>query len=145
MPVRIIRRVRPLERAVWQRVMEGLRRASALFFAPAWQRRCVFGKRCVLGPVTSLSSSNAYYTARVLMQEYSSTKMGVDLLMSPTAGNAQADFLKGRAAAWLESPSHPGMDIFDTSPAVFGPHLNAGALVRVDTHTTPMASVPLEL
>src|ERR1700679_627276 len=73
----------------------------------------VFGAVLRPGDVVVLPS-NAYYTARILLQEYFA-KMGVVLRMAPTAGNAQGELLEGARLLWLESPSNPGMDICDIS------------------------------
>ena len=51
--------------------------------------------------------SNAYYTARVLLQEYFA-QMGVVLRMAPTAGNAQAELLEGARLLWLETAEQSG-------------------------------------
>jgi cystathionine gamma-lyase len=88
--------------------------------------------------------SNAYFSARVLIQEYF-TKMGVVLRMAPTAGNAQAELLEGARLLWLESPSNPSMEICDIAMLSEAAH-RAGALVAVDNTTpTPLGQLPLAL
>src|SRR5271154_785672 len=119
-------------------------RASALVFASGMAAcAAVFG--AVLRPADIVVlPSNAYYTARLLMQEYF-TKMGVVLRMAPTAGNAQAELLEGARLLWLESPSNPGMEICDIAMLSEAAH-RAGALVAVDNTTpTPMGQLPLAL
>src|ERR1700741_3659479 len=75
-------------------------RASALVFASGMAAcSAVFGAVLRPGDIVVLPS-NAYYTARILMQEYF-TKMGVVLRMAPTAGNAQAELLEGGRLLWL--------------------------------------------
>jgi cystathionine gamma-lyase len=119
-------------------------RASALVFASGMAAcAAVFGAVLRPGDIVVLPS-NAYYTARVLLQEYFH-KMGIELRMAPTAGNAQADLLDGAKLLWLESPSNPGMEICDIAELSKAAH-RAGALVAVDNTTpTPLGQLPLAL
>ncbi len=118
--------------------------ASALVFASGMAAcTAVFGAVLRPGDVVVLPS-NAYYTARILLQEYFS-KMGIVLRMAPTAGNAQAGLLEGARLLWLESPSNPGMEICDIALLSEAAH-RAGTLVGVDNTTpTPMGQLPLAL
>jgi len=133
-----------LEKAIGQMESGEGYRASALVFASGMAAcTAVFGAVLRPGDIVVLPS-NAYYTARVLMQEYF-TKMGVALRMAPTAGNAQAKLLEGARLLWLESPSNPGMDICDIAMLSEAAH-RAGALVAVDNTTpTPLGQRPLAL
>jgi len=119
-------------------------RASALVFASGMAAcAAVFGAVLRPGDVVVLPS-NAYYTARVLLQEYFA-QMGIVLRMAPTAGNAQADLLEGARLLWLESPSNPGMEVCDIALLSEAAH-RAGALVAVDNTTpTPLGQLPLAL
>ena len=118
--------------------------ANALVFASGMAAcAAVFGAVLRPGDIVVLPS-NAYYTARVLMQEYF-VKMGVVLRMAPTAGGAQADLLEGARLLWLESPSNPTMEICDIASLSEAAH-RAGALVAVDNTTpTPLGQSPLAL
>ena len=133
-----------LEKAIGQMESGEDYRASALVFASGMAAcAAVFGAVLRPGDIVVLPS-NAYYTARILMQEYF-TKMGVVLRMAPTAGNAQAELLEGARLLWLESPSNPGMEICDIAMLSEAAH-RAGALVAVDNTTpTPMGQLPLAL
>ena len=119
-------------------------RASALVFASGMAAcTAVFGAALRPGDVVVLPS-NAYYTARVLLQEYFA-QMGIVLRMAPTAGNAQAELLEGARLLWLESPSNPGMEVCDIALLSEAAH-RAGALVAVDNTTpTPLGQLPLAL
>ncbi|WP_433965815.1 cystathionine gamma-lyase [Tunturiibacter gelidiferens] len=119
-------------------------RANALVFASGMAAcAAVFGAVLRPGDIVVLPS-NAYYTARVLLQEYFAP-MGITLRMSPTAGNAQAELLEGARLLWLESPSNPGMEICDVALLSEAAH-RAGALVAVDNTTpTPLGQLPLAL
>ena len=118
--------------------------ASALVFASGMAAcAAVFGAVLRPGDVVVLPS-NAYYTARNLLQEYFA-QMGVTLRMAPTAGNAQAELLEGARLLWIESPSNPGMEICDIALLSEAAH-RAGALVAVDNTTpTPLGQLPLAL
>jgi cystathionine gamma-lyase len=133
-----------LEKAIGEMESGEGYRASALVFASGMAAcAAVFGAVLRPGDIVVLPS-NAYYTARVLMQEYF-TQMGVVLRMAPTAGNAQAEQLDGARLLWLESPSNPGMEICDIAMLSEAAH-RAGALVAVDNTTpTPMGQLPLAL
>lgn len=133
-----------LEKAIGQMESGEGYRASALVFASGMAAcAAIFGAVLRPGDIVVLPS-NAYYTARVLMQEYF-TQMGVVLRMASTAGNAQAELLEGARLLWLESPSNPGMEICDIAMLSEAAH-RAGALVAVDNTTpTPMGQLPLSL
>lgn len=133
-----------LEKAIGQMESGEGYRATALVFASGMAAcTAVFGAVLRPGDIVVLPS-NAYYTARVLMQEYFN-KMGVVLRMAPTANNAQADLLDGARLLWLESPSNPGMEICDIAMLTEAAH-RAGALVAVDNTTpTPLGQLPLAL
>ena len=133
-----------LEKAIGQMESGEGYRATALVFASGMAAcAAVFGTVLRPGDVAVLPS-NAYYTARVLMQEYFA-EMGVVLRMAPTANNAQAELLDGARLLWLESPSNPGMEICDIAMLSEAAH-RAGALVAVDNTTpTPLGQLPLSL
>ncbi|MBB5345410.1 cystathionine gamma-lyase [Tunturibacter empetritectus] len=118
--------------------------ATALVFASGMAAcAAVFGAVLRPGDIVVLPS-NAYYTARALLQEYFAP-VGITLRMAPTAGNAQAELLEGARLLWLESPSNPGMEICDIALLSEAAH-RAGALVAVDNTTpTPLGQLPLAL
>jgi cystathionine gamma-lyase len=119
-------------------------RASALVFSSGMAAcTAVFGAILRPGDIAVLPS-NAYFAARVLMQEYFA-KMGVVLRTAPTAANAQAGHLEGARLLWIESPSNPTMEIADIAALSEAAH-RAGALVAVDNTTpTPLGQLPLAL
>jgi cystathionine gamma-lyase len=133
-----------LEKAIGQMESDDGYRASALVFSSGMAAcTAVFGAILRPGDIVVLPS-NAYFAARVLVQEYFS-KMGVVLKMAPTAGGAQAELLEGARLLWLESPSNPGMEICDIAKLSEAAH-RAGALVAVDNTTpTPLGQLPLTL
>ncbi len=133
-----------LEKAIGQMESGPGYRASALVFASGMAAcAAVFGAVLRPGDAVVLPS-NAYYTARLLATEYFA-QMGVEVRMTPTANNAQADLLRGAKLLWLESPSNPTMDVCDIALLCEAAH-RAGALVAVDNTTpTPLGQLPLAL
>src|SRR5262249_10865521 len=64
---------------------------------------------CVLRPgEVAVLPADGYYTARMLTQGFCA-RIGVELRIAPTAGDAQAACLDGAKLLWLESPSNPGL------------------------------------
>ena len=118
--------------------------AGSLVFASGMAAcAAVFGAVLRPGDIVVLPS-NAYYTARLLLQEYF-VNMGIVLRMAPTADNAQAALLEGARLLWLETPSNPGMEICDIALLSEAAH-RTGALVAVDNTTpTPLGQLPLAL
>jgi cystathionine gamma-lyase len=119
-------------------------RASALVFASGMAAvTAVFGAVLRPGDVVVLQS-NAYFAARVLLQEYFA-KMGVVVRTTATLGVEQAGLLEGARLLWIETPSNPTMDVCDIAALSEAAH-QAGALVAVDNTTpTPLGQLPLAL
>jgi cystathionine gamma-lyase len=114
-------------------------RASALVFASGMAAcASIFGAVLRPGDVAVLPE-NAYFAARVLMQDYFA-KMGVVVRLAPTAGDAQGEHLEGARLLWIETPSNPTMEICDIACAL-RKGACAGALVAVD-NTTATAARP---
>jgi cystathionine gamma-lyase len=89
-------------------------------------------------------SSNSYYTARVLLQEYFA-KMGVEVRTALAEAELPDQQLKGVRLLWIESPSNPTMAVYDIATLSEAAH-RAGALVAVDNTTpTPLGQLPLAL
>src|SRR6266702_5405891 len=119
-------------------------RANALVFASGMAAcASIFGAVLRPGDVAVLPA-NAYFAARVLMQDYFA-KMGIVIRLAPTAGDAQGEHLEGARLLWIETPSNPTMEICDIVALCEKAH-RAGALVAVDnTSATPLGQRPLSL
>jgi cystathionine gamma-lyase len=119
-------------------------RASALVFASGMAAcAAIFGAVLLPGDVVLLSS-NAYFAARVLLQEYFA-KMGVEVRTALTEAGLPDDQLKGVRLLWIESPTNPTMAVYDIAALSEAAH-RAGALVAVDNTTpTPLGQLPLAL
>lgn len=119
-------------------------RAAALVFASGMAAcSAIFGAVLRPGDIAVLPE-NAYFAARVLMQDYFA-KMGIVLRLAPTAGDAQGEHLEGARLLWIETPSNPTMEVADIAALCKRAH-KAGALVAVDNTTaTALGQRPLAL
>jgi cystathionine gamma-lyase len=119
-------------------------RAAALVFASGMAAcSSIFGAILRPGDVAVLPE-NAYFAARVLMQDYFA-KMGIVIRLAPTANDAQGEHLEGARLLWIETPSNPTMEICDIAALCEKAH-RAGALVAVDNTTaTALGQRPLAL
>jgi cystathionine gamma-lyase len=103
----------------------------------------IFGAILRPGDIAVLPE-NAYFAARVLMQDYFA-KMGVVIRLAPTANDAQGEHLEGARLLWIETPSNPTMEVCDIAALCERAH-RAGALVAVDNTTaTALGQRPLAL
>lgn len=103
----------------------------------------IFGAVLRPGDVVMLPA-NAYFTARVLVQEYFA-KMGVEVRFAPAGGGAQSHPLDGVRLLWIETPSNPGMEVVNIRVMCERAHA-VGALVACDNTTaTPLGQKVLEL
>ena len=91
----------------------------------------------VLTPGTKLvMPADCYYTTRLVAADQFATN-GVEVVMAPTAGDAQAASLEGATLLWIESPTNPALDVCDIARLASLAH-EAGALVAVDNTTATM-------
>jgi cystathionine gamma-lyase len=128
----------------YEQALHELEGGPAIAFASGMAAvAAVFG--VVLRPGdTVVLPSDSYYTTRLLAQDYF-THMGVHVQLTPTAGNAQQQYLSGAKLLWLESPSNPGLEVCDLEALVAAAHA-AGVLVAVDNTTpTVLGQCPLAL
>jgi cystathionine gamma-lyase len=88
--------------------------------------------------------SESYYTIRALASTWLE-RIGVQVRLAPTRGDAQAGALEGARLLWLETPSNPHLDVCDIAALVAAARA-AGALVAVDNTTaTGYLQQPLAL
>ena len=133
-----------LEAAIGQMESADGVEARALVFGSGMAAcAAVFGAVLRPGDVVVMPS-NAYFTARVLVEEYF-TAMGIRLRMAPTAGDSQGALLEGARLLWVETPSNPTIEIADIAALSEAAH-RAGVLVAVDNTTaTAYGQRPLAL
>ncbi|MEO7520942.1 MAG: cystathionine gamma-lyase [Gemmatimonas sp.] len=80
--------------------------------------------------------ADCYYTTRLIAAEHFGP-LGVEVVLAPTANDAQASLLGGAALLWIESPTNPSLDVCDIARLTAMAH-EAGALVAVDNTTATM-------
>ena len=80
--------------------------------------------------------SDCYYTTRLIATEHFAP-LGVEVVMAPTAHDAQAALLAGATLLWLESPTNPNLEVCDIERLCRVAH-GVGALVAVDNTTVTM-------
>lgn len=88
--------------------------------------------------------ADCYYTTRLIAAEHFAAH-GVEVVLAPTAGDAQSTVLRGATLLWIESPTNPSLDVCDIARLAALAH-EAGALVAVDNTTaTVLGQRPLAL
>jgi cystathionine gamma-lyase len=129
---------------VWEEALGVLDGGHAVSFASGMAAiAAVFGISVQPGDVVVLPA-DSYYTTRVLASNWLS-KIGVQVRLAPTRGDAQADVLEGARLLWIETPTNPQLDVCDIQRlgAVARSH---GVLVVVDNTTaTAYLQQPLAL
>jgi len=122
---------------------EGYRARALVFGSGMAAVTAVFGSVLRPGDAVVLPS-DGYFSARLLAEEVFA-KMGVEVRLAPTAGEAQGDLVDGARLLWLETPSNPGMEVCDIAALCASAH-RAGCLVACDNTTaTPLGQRVLEL
>ena len=120
-------------------------RAASLVFASGMAAcAAIFGAVLRPGDIAVLPE-NAYFAARVLMQDYFA-KMGIVIRLAPAPpATLKARLLESARLLWIETPSNPAMEICDIAALCERAH-QAGALVAVDNTTaTALGQRPLAL
>jgi len=93
---------------------------------------------------TIVMPTDSYYTTRVITTQYFA-EQGINVVMAPTANDAQGALLAGASLLWLESPTNPGLEVCDIAALAAAAH-TVGALVVVDNTTaTVLGQRPLAL
>lgn len=128
----------------FERALGELEGGEAIAFASGMAATAaVMGSVLHPGDVAVLPA-DGYYTARRLAEGYFA-RIGVQVRMAETAGDAQGKCLEGAKLLWLESPTNPGLDVCDLAALARAAH-ERGVLVAVDNTTaTVLGQRPLAL
>jgi cystathionine gamma-lyase len=103
----------------------------------------VFGALLRPGDAVAIDGE-AYFGARQVLGELFAP-MGVEVRRLSAAQMRAGEGFAGVKLVWLETPTNPGLEVFDIRRAAAQAHA-AGALLAVDNTTlTPMGQRPLEL
>jgi len=128
----------------YESALEELEGGPAVLF-PSGMAASMAVLSTVLAPGKKLvMPSDCYYTTRLIAAEHFAP-LGIEVVMAPTAHDAQAALLAGASLLWLESPTNPTLDVCDIARMCRVAH-GIGALVAVDNTTvTMLGQQPLAL
>jgi cystathionine gamma-lyase len=130
--------------SVWEEALGALDGGHVVSFASGMAAiAAVFGVAVAPGDVVVLPA-DSYYTTRTLSSNWLA-RIGVQVRLAPTRGDAQADVLAGARLLWIETPTNPQLDVCDIRHLVDAarPH---GVAVAVDNTTaTAYLQQPLAL
>lgn len=88
--------------------------------------------------------AHGYYTVRALVEKFFEP-MGVEKRLLSNEAEPHEEVLRGATLLWLETPTNPGLDIWDIRAWSEAAH-HAGALVAIDNTTaTPLGQNVLSL
>ena len=87
---------------------------------------------------------DCYYTTRLLARDWLA-KLGIEVRLAPTRGNAQAEQLRGAKLLWLETPSNPELEICDIALLAEAARRDGCAVAVDNTTATAFLQDPLRL
>jgi cystathionine gamma-lyase len=97
---------------VWEEALGVLDGGLAVSFASGMAAiAAVFGVTLAPGDIAVLAA-DSYYTTRTFSSSWLQ-KIGIEVRLAPTRGNAQADALAGARLLWIETPTNPQLDVCD--------------------------------
>jgi cystathionine gamma-lyase len=130
--------------SVWEEALGLLEGGHAVSFGSGMAAvSAVLGTCLVPGDVLVLPE-DSYYMTRVLASNWLA-KVGVEVRLAATQGNAQAQVLEGAKLLWLETPTNPRLDVCDIRLLVRAAR-ELGVQVAVDNTTaTAYLQQPLTL
>lgn len=129
---------------VWEESLGMLDGGHAVCFASGMAAiAAVFGTAVQAGDVVVLPA-DSYYATRALASNWLA-RLGVQVRLAPTRGDAQLEALDGARLLWIETPTNPQLDVCDIQ-RLAGAARSRGALVVVDNTTaTAYLQQPLAL
>jgi cystathionine gamma-lyase len=129
---------------VWEAALGVLDGGHAISFASGMAALdALFGVSLQPGDTVVLPA-DSYYSTRVFASNWLA-KIGVQVRLAPTRGDAQADLLDGARLLLIETPTNPQLDVCDIAHLVHVAR-ERGVLVAVDNTTaTAYLQQPLAL
>jgi len=129
---------------VWEDALGLLEGGPAVSFASGMAAvSAVLGACLKPGDIVVLPD-DAYYTIRRVAEGWL-TRIGVQVRLAPTRGNAQATALDGARLVWVETPSNPLLEVCDIREIVRAAHASNVEVVVDNTTATPYLQQPLHL
>jgi cystathionine gamma-lyase len=89
-------------------------------------------------------AADCYYTIRRLAAGWFE-RLGIEIRLVPTRGNAQLGALDGARLVWVETPTNPQLDICDITSMVEAAHARDITVAVDNTTATPYLQQPLAL
>jgi cystathionine gamma-lyase len=128
----------------WENALRVLEGGDAVVFSSGMAAvDAVLGTTLLPGDAVVLAA-DCYYTIRRLAAGWFE-RLGVEVRLVPTRGNAQLAALDGAKLVWVETPTNPQLDICDIAAMVEAARAR-GVTVAVDNTTaTPYLQQPLSL
>jgi cystathionine gamma-lyase len=128
----------------WEDALRILEGGDAVVFSSGMAAvDAVLGTTLLPGDVVVLAA-DCYYTIRRLAAGWFE-RLGIQVRLVPTRGNAQLAALNDAKLVWVETPTNPQLDICDIAAMVEAGHAR-GITVAVDNTTaTPYLQQPLAL
>jgi cystathionine gamma-lyase len=120
----------------YELALESLEGGHAVIFASGMAASFALLSTVLKPGMKVVMPADCYYTTRLIAAEQFGS-VGVEVVLAPTAGDAQAALLAGASLLWIESPSNPALEVCDIARLSALAH-EAGALVAVDNTTATM-------
>jgi len=128
----------------WENALRILEGGDAVVFSSGMAAvDAVLGTTLVPGDAVVLAA-DCYYTIRRLAAGWFE-RIGIEVRLVPTRGNAQLAALDGAKLVWVETPTNPQLDICDIASMVDAAHARGIAVSVDNTTATPYLQQPLAL
>jgi cystathionine gamma-lyase len=128
----------------WEAALRILEGGDAVVFSSGMAAvDAVLGTTLRPGDVLVLAA-DCYYTIRRLVAGWFE-RLGIEVRLVPTRGNAQLAALDGASLVWVETPTNPQLDICDIAAMVEAAHGRGIAVCVDNTTATPFLQQPLAL
>jgi len=128
----------------WEEALRTLEGGDAVVFSSGMAAvDAVLGTTLRPGDVLVLAA-DCYYTIRRLVAGWFE-RLGIEVRLVPTRGNAQLQALDGAKLVWVETPTNPQLDICDIAAMVDAAHARGITVSVANTTATPFLQQPLAL
>jgi cystathionine gamma-lyase len=128
----------------WEDALRVLEGGDAVVFSSGMAAvDAVLGTTLLPGDAVVLAA-DCYYTIRRLAAGWFE-RLGIEVRLVPTRGNAQLAALDGAKLVWVETPTNPQLDICDIAATVEAARARGITIAVDNTTATPYLQQPLSL